>query len=899
MKFRRHAHWLLAVAGLLAAGAIFFPRFVAAEEDKTPDMEKLFREGVDLYQRGRYAEAQAKLKQLHALDPRKDLAARLIEEAGASTLAKMMADTKMGNEPTYLWQYYRQYQIKKMADTPRMAKMAQRLVDPATTEDERALLYREFSELGHYAVPLLAPYLKDATHEDFRTYARTAIAGMGARAVLPVIQLVGHKDALMRENAMWLLHDIQPLDPRAIPALKARLEDDKETRAVKDVAAHVLKRICGLPPAELRSAADCYFDAANRYYLERAGVAEEAEDVDGMVWHLNEQNDLVAARLHDLPPTGEVAHPNEQGFLVAVQYPLWAWNGQMAEELVLRGLAANPEHPGLLPLWACVLAAQYTEVKDLLDMLGETPAQHNYSAEEKKDVENWDKKLVDVRRLVAVVGKVNCNAALNKTLADLRKYPGHTRLPQVAVFLAKELAALDPRGELLTPPPDVVVEVKPGKDPTIVSSTTPLVIQTDSAIVRAKVRANVIEICPGPVAAPAAQPPKDKEADKEGKDKNQDKEKNNDKDKDRDKEGKDKESKDKVEPAQAPAVVVPVEPAPVAVPVPVSSASGLVNGLDSSEESVQYACALSLAAINRYPSRWLGSDKVARILARGISENKALQILLVEENHNASNEMRQKLEALGYGVSAAISGRDAVMQGRSFPPKDIAIIADVLRRDLNTEQVLEELKADVRTRYLPVGILHERKDRTSIQSRFGTEACLVEREVSGNDLKTAVDAVAAKRAAESVPKRKADEVAVACATALSKVDPHGTWLLLGDAVKNSLDALFNRKDDVRNPAAIFLGRVEGGNLKQEAGDKLKAVVLDEKNPVELRRNALRSLGLVVKEGPSEDVYRKLQADPDQELKDLYAEAFGQGSRANKAVIEYIRTERIEKEKKEK
>ncbi|MCY3018680.1 MAG: HEAT repeat domain-containing protein [Planctomycetota bacterium] len=856
---RSQSSWYLSALVLVGLCAIAFTGTARAEEDKTAQIEKAFREGVDLYQQGRLADAQRKLKEVLSLDPRKELVARLIEEAGSKVMARMMADVKMGNEPTYLWQLMRQYQVKKLADKERMAKMAQRLVDPATTEDERALLYREFGELGHYSVPVLAPYLKDATHEDYRTFARIAISRMGPSAIPPVLELLQHTDVLMRENAILVLSDIQPLDPRAIPALKARLEDPKDTATVKSAAERTLQRISGLQSAALKSAAECYYDAAHRYMLDRPGVPEEAEVEDGIIYHLN-----------------------AEGNLVGVQYPLWAWNDQMAEECVLRGLAANPKDTGLLALWACVMAAQYTEVKDLMDIINEQPALHTFSAEEKKDVEAWDKKMVDARRLVAAVGKEHINLAINKMLADIRKYPGHTRLPQIGAFLGREMAALDPRGNLLTPPPEIVVEAVPGKDPLVVKATTPVTIKADNVLVRVTVKEASLEVSATPIVAPAAAGAKDKEKKEEKKEEP------------KKPEAKQEEAKKEVQPPAPP----PAPEAAAAPAVPAGSASGLVNGLDCPEEAVQYACALSLASINRYPNRWMGSEKVAAILARGVSENKALQILLVEENHNVSNELRARLEALGYGVTAAISARDGLVQARSFPPKDIAIVDENLRRDLSAEQLLEEFKADVRTRYLPVGILHLQKDRTVVQSRFGAEMPLVEREMGGNDLKTAVEAVAAKRPAETVTKRKAHEVSVACATALAKVDPHGTQLVLDDAVDAAIAALVNRKDEVRNPCAIFLGGVEGGNKKAEAGEKLKAVVLDTKNVVELRRNALRSLGRVQKEG-LEDAYAKLQADPDQEIKDLAAEAFGQTSRANEAVTNFIRTERIDKEKKEK
>jgi len=238
------------------------------------------------------------------------------------------------------------------------------------------------------------------------------------------------------------------------------------------------------------------------------------------------------------------------------------------------------------------------------------------------------------------------------------------------------------------------------------------------------------------------------------------------------------------------------------------------------------------------------------------------------------------------------------VQARSFPPKDIAIVAENLRRDLTAEQLVEELRADVRTRYLPVGVLHIQSERNLIQSRFGTTAPLVEREMAGDDLKTAVEAVAAKRAQESVTKREAHRISRVCAEALAKVDCRDTYILFDDAVENAIEALTNRPDDVRVPCAVFLGHAEGGTKKDKAADTLKRVFEDGANAVLLRREALRALGRVKLEG-QEAVYVKSQADADQEVKDIGAEAFGQISRANKSISDLIRQERIDKDKKEK
>ncbi len=831
---------VLAVLGVVFCCAGSLCTTVRAEEDKTAQIESLFRDAVDLYQQGKYSESQKKLRDLLALDPRKELAARLVDEAGVKIMAKMMADVRMGNEPTYIWQYYRQYNTAKKANKERMTKMAARLVDAGTSEDERALLYREFAELGHYGVPALAPYLKDATHEDQRTYARIAIARMGSRAVLPVVALLSHKDVLMRENAVLVLSDITPLDPRAIPALKARMEDANEQPTVKNYAEKTIKRITGLDTAAFKSSSEYYYDLANRYYLDRAGVAEEAEEVDSYVWHLS--------------PEGE---------LVPVAYPLWAWNDQMAEDICLQGMTGDA---AFYPLWSCIQAAQYTKVKDLMDIVSEQSAQNTFSAEEKKDIETWDKKLIQTRRLASAVGKEHVNAALRKTLGDLAHYPGHGRLPQVGVFLARTLALLDPSGDLLTPPPPEVSTLRQGGSATVqVTNLTPVTITTQQVPVKVTVNPTSVDV--------AALEVKD---DKKKKDKN--------------------------------AAPVSVEPEESAGTAPAVSQSALIKGLECADLSVQYACAIALADINRFPIKWIGSEKVAKILGRGVSENKSVQILLVDESQDALNEMRGKLgdaaAGLNYSVSTAISGRHALVEAKSFPPKDIIIVADTLRRDLTVDQVLEELKADPRTRYVPVGILHAQKDRDLVKSRLGTELPLVEREMAGADLKNAVEAVVAKRPAESVNKRKAGEVAEACAVRLSKLCVNGTNILLNDAVQNCAEALINRADQVRIPSAIFLGKIEGGANKALAAEKLLAAYKDTNNAVELRRVALRALGRVQKEGSVGaenlmDLYLKAQADADQEIKDIGAEAFGQISRDSKLISDFVHQERIDKDKKEK
>ena len=58
------------------------------QQDGVAKMERLFRQAVDLYTQGRFSEAQRAMRQLMELGPRKELAARLVDEAGTAAMAR-------------------------------------------------------------------------------------------------------------------------------------------------------------------------------------------------------------------------------------------------------------------------------------------------------------------------------------------------------------------------------------------------------------------------------------------------------------------------------------------------------------------------------------------------------------------------------------------------------------------------------------------------------------------------------------------------------------------------------------------------------------------------------------------------------------------------------------------
>jgi hypothetical protein len=225
-------------------------------------------------------------------------------------------------------------------------------------------------------------------------------------------------------------------------------------------------------------------------------------------------------------------------------------------------------------------------------------------------------------------------------------------------------------------------------------------------------------------------------------------------------------------------------------------------------------------------------------------------------------------------------------------------VADNLRADLSAEQLMEELKADVRTRYTPVAILSNRDARTATQARFGTDVVLIERDMKGDDLKTAVENLEKKRPTEAVPKRKAHEIAVACSSALASIDPRATNISVVQAVPNAYEALVNRKDDVRIPCAVYLGKVRGGDAKDKVGERLLEVGLKQENAVERRLAAVKALCRVLPEKYSEEAL-KAQGDKEHILQEWFAVYFGSATRENKKLVEFLSAKRVDKDKKEK
>ncbi len=743
--------------------------------DAGEEARRIFKIGADLFEQKRFAEAREKFQEVLRLDPTETEARRMVEEAGLQLFIRMMAEPEMGRAPRKIWDIYRRAMQSEYARImgPKIRGMVAEAVDPTTTPLRRWRLFHKLQDLGQYVVPALAEYIMSEQDSDRRAYARIVATKLGPSAVLALIELLEHSSALMLENVALTLGDIEPSDHRAIAPLRSLSENESVSFTVRRYADRSLKKITGIEPPELQRSVEYYYMKADRYLRELAGVANEADDARGMIWHLN-----------------------AEGELVSLQLPLYAWNELMAEQACYDCMRLDPTYEKIMPLFACVMAQQYAEVKELLDIVIEKPPGREMSEDEANEIRDRDLKLRRAAILIRACGARNVYLAVDKCLQDATG--GQREMPlltaRVLIDAAKDL---DPKGDLLP------------------------AVRVASSERRGRGREEAEEMEAGPVGA------------------------------------------------------------------------SLVEALEFPDERVQYAAAIALAHMNPV-RKFPGAEDVVRVLASAIGESGPLQMLIVSEDAGERNEMKNRLEGMGYGVTLASGGVPGLKQATTWPPKDIIMVSHALEAGgMSTEQFIEQLKLDPRTRTVSFAVLTTLDAHQEDRARFG-DIKLIHREDTGSELRAPVEELAAGRLAPNVTKMHSEEIAAAAAWALCAIDPYRTHMVPADCTDACIAALRNRPDEVRLPCINALGKFK----IQQAYKMLEAVFENRDNTVEIRAACLHAIARV---NPSAMfvLFRKVQKEEPEFILKLYAATgHGLGDPTNDTIVQFIKENRIDREAKE-
>ena len=420
---------------------------VAAQGEPSEKIRRKIHAGISYFEQGRYLEAKQLLDEALSLDPTAKEAYRNVQEAGMKIWMQMMFSQEVARPADKIWRLYMRHRRRLTRNEERIKAMVNRVVDPNVHEVVRWRLIHDLQDVGQFAVPYLAPHLMNQRDDERRALARIAIERLGSRAVLPLIELLEHKNELMAANAALILGDIEPSDHRALARLRAMAEPESQVPyQVRKHAIRSLERITGMIVDDLgMKAKDYYYHKILRYYRELPSVPLEAEEADGVIWYLTK------------PEEGETQQ------LKYYEVPIYAWNELMAEQACYDLFELHPGFEIAVPLFVRTMAAMYAEVKDLVDVTVERPAGRALSEDEVAEVRDRDILLRGATWHIHAAGARMVYFAIGEALREGRTSTNRDKYAGVATVLIDAVKDLDPTGAMLPGDAPVMIDPETGR----------------------------------------------------------------------------------------------------------------------------------------------------------------------------------------------------------------------------------------------------------------------------------------------------------------------------------------------------------------------------------------------------------------------------------------------------
>jgi HEAT repeat protein len=323
------------------ATAIALPLGYAQDEFKD-EIRKLLNDGIDLYKRGKYAEAHAKFEEALQKKPDSDLVYAFIKRAGEDLVASMMSspDAQMKADG------YRLFELAKPGEIIRRDKKAVLKYIEDLKSDDFAVVENarwHLKNFGPWALRFLVMHLGHDLEDKFRSRVILTLTEMGTDATLGVIECLdntsdetGH---FMRQNASIVLGNIK--DERALPALRRVSENPNEKPEVKKFALEACLKITRKTQEQLKGSKDYYFELAEKYYRGHSSVMH-AWNRAHLIFRWDPEKHVITER----------------------EVPRFAFNEQLAEEALydLLKLDANYLHPDRrISAWTLLAAVHYAQ----------------------------------------------------------------------------------------------------------------------------------------------------------------------------------------------------------------------------------------------------------------------------------------------------------------------------------------------------------------------------------------------------------------------------------------------------------------------------------------------------------------------------------------------------------
>ena len=357
---------------------------------------KHIQESLKQFDIGEIDKAMAELEKARQATPGSAEALALLEQVGEHKMYKLLENEKTRVQAMALFKLAEKEEARKAADPAEIQKIIKNLSGDFTTRWRATL---DLVQIGDYAVPYLLDLLNTKQPTATTAAAQVALKKIGWRGVLPLIEALHCKSAFVKQNVCAVLANIG--DVRAVPALKAVVEDPKQEQPVRLAAAQALEVLTGQSVGQLESAADLYCGLAEKYYYERPDVMR----------HVGPLTPVWSWKCCDADSFAKK--------IVFFPEPDYAYNEIVAEHFCLAGLKCDPRHyklRGLLTATYCSLIGETEAI--LTGQARPGLLKRKPSEEELKELKARNAKLNLWRNNAAANGSEFLNAALKRTVAD-------------------------------------------------------------------------------------------------------------------------------------------------------------------------------------------------------------------------------------------------------------------------------------------------------------------------------------------------------------------------------------------------------------------------------------------------------------------------------------------------
>jgi HEAT repeat protein len=242
-----------------------------------------FKQGADLYFRGKVEEALKVFQEVLAENPSNEQALKLYDQAGREVFALMLQ--KGGEFETTAKRFLELASVERKGKTDDKATI-DALVEKALSGnylERRDAIYELSANHGEYGAAPFVAHLGDEDDPDKRTNAMVVLVHMSGDSVLPLLAgLQSGNDRIVR-NACACLGNIR--DSRSVAGLKT-VYDTSTNEVSKNAAADAIEKITGRSANQLPDAASLHVDMARKYFRNEEAIRTPFETTDA-IWKWN------------------------------------------------------------------------------------------------------------------------------------------------------------------------------------------------------------------------------------------------------------------------------------------------------------------------------------------------------------------------------------------------------------------------------------------------------------------------------------------------------------------------------------------------------------------------------------------------------------------------------------